>query len=57
MDITIQNKKQLVNDTFDALTECWREGQFLEIESLLHRLIDFNPQNAELIRKWTNANE
>ena len=57
MDITIQSKKQIVDDTFEVIMECFKEGHFLDIEGLLYQLIDSNSQNAELIRKWTYENE
>lgn len=52
---TTQNNQEIVNETFDALMECWREGQFLEIEGLFHFLIESEPRNAERIKEWIDA--
>ena len=52
---TTQNNQEIGDETFDVLMECWREGQFLEIESLFHFLIESEPRNAERIKKWIDA--
>lgn len=54
-----QEVEQAINDTFDAIQESLRAGEFLAVENLLHRLIFATPNGRDdalaTMRAWVNS--
>ncbi len=54
---TTQSNQEIVDETFDAIMECIKDGHFIDVEGLLHLLIEFEPYNAERMKEWAGTSK